>query len=80
MTLTCPIMVGALRQAYHVQWDIEQNNPRYTIETTDRYISLTITNIKSDDYGSYACSVRVVNPIDKQHWVHSQRFYLYKGN
>ena len=78
--LTCPIMVGALRQAYHVQWHIKQENPRYTIETTDHYTSLTITNIKSEDYRPYVCSVSVINPIDKQHWVHFQRVYLSKGN
>ena len=80
VTLTCPIVVGALRQAYHVRWHIEEKNPRYTIETTDHYTSLTITNIKSEDYRSFVCSVKVVNPIDKQHWVHSQHVYLYEGN
>ena len=73
-------MVGALRQAYHVQWDIEQKNPRYIIETTDHDTSLTITNITSDDYRPYALNVSVVNPIDKQHWVSSWHVDLYKGN
>ena len=70
-------MVGALRQAYHVQWHIAQDNPRYTMETTDHYTSLTITNIKSDDYRTYVCIVSVVNPIDRQQWVCSRSVYLY---
>ena len=67
-------MMGALRQAYHVQWHIEHN------ETTDNYTSLAITNITSDDYRPYECSVSVVNPIDKQQWVRSFYVHLYNSS
>lgn len=78
-TLQCPVVHGALFQAYRVEWNLTTVNssfPEYEI-SANLTSYLDLYDIQEENLGTYSCVVTVTNPYDDKVWtVTGANFHL----